>query len=119
VVGSCGSDEKVRWLLDDLKVDTAFNYKKIGENNISSELKSMCPSWINLYFDNVGGKHLEAAIDNMNTFGRIVFCGTTSQYNNNNSTAHPTSSGISNLSFCILVPCSRSLKGNRINGQLE
>jgi NADPH-dependent curcumin reductase CurA len=67
VVGSCGSDEKVRWLLDELKVDYAFNYRKLGEDNISSELKRACPNGVDLYFDNVGGKHLEAAIDNMNT----------------------------------------------------
>jgi NADPH-dependent curcumin reductase CurA len=91
VVGSCGSDEKVRWLLDDLKIDYAFNYRKLGEDNISSELKRACPNGIDLYFDNVGGKHLEAAIDNMNIFGRIALCGTTSQYNttaNNSGTTH-------------------------------
>jgi NADPH-dependent curcumin reductase CurA len=86
VVGSCGSDEKVRWLLDELKIDYAFNYKKLGEANISSELRKACPNGIDLYFDNVGGNHLEAAIDNMNIFGRIVLCGTTSQYNRNDGT---------------------------------
>jgi NADPH-dependent curcumin reductase CurA len=112
VVGSCGSDEKVRWLLDELKVDYAFNYRKLGEDNISSELKRACPKGIDLYFDNVGGKHLEAAIDNMNTFGRIVLCGTTSQYNKNNNfttsnnindrSTTPTSSlGPSNLSLAV------------------
>lgn len=80
VVGSCGSDEKVRWLLNELKIDYAFNYRRLGQDNISRELKNACPNGIDLYFDNVGGKHLEAAIDNMNTFGRIVLCGTTSQY---------------------------------------
>jgi NADPH-dependent curcumin reductase CurA len=70
VVGSAGSEEKVEWLLDEAKIDYAFNYKNIGENNnISSELKKACPEGIDLYFDNVGGKHLEAAIDNMKTFG--------------------------------------------------
>ena len=56
VVGSCGSDEKVRWLLDELKVDYAFNYRKLGEDNISSELKKACTNGIDIYFDNVGGK---------------------------------------------------------------
>jgi NADPH-dependent curcumin reductase CurA len=108
VVGSSGSDEKVRWLLDELKVDHAFNYRNLGEDNISSELKRACPNGIDLYFDNVGGKHLEAAIDNMNTFGRIVLCGTTSQYNADHST--PTSSsGPSNLSLA--VSHRLSLKG--------
>jgi NADPH-dependent curcumin reductase CurA len=79
VVVTCGSDEKVRWLFDELKVDHAFNYRKLGEaSNISSQLRRVCPNGIDLYFDNVGGKHLEAAIDNMNIFGRIALCGTTS-----------------------------------------
>ena len=82
VVGSAGSEEKVEWLLDEAKIDYAFNYKNRGENNISSELKKACPEGIDLYFDNVGGKQLEAAIDNMKTFGRIVLCGMISQYNN-------------------------------------
>jgi NADPH-dependent curcumin reductase CurA len=115
VVGSCGSDTKVRWLLDELKVDHAFNYRKLGEGSISSELKRACPNGIDLYFDNVGGKHLEAAIDNMNIFGRIALCGTTSQYNktdntftsprnniNKNSTGLTSSpSGPSNLSLAV------------------
>src|SRR5919199_2407038 len=108
VVGSCGSDEKVRWLLDELKIDYAFNYRKLGEDNISSELRRVCPNGIDLYFDNVGGKHLEAAIDNMNIFGRIALCGTTSQYNNNpisadaNTRSPPLqSSGPSNLSLAV------------------
>ncbi len=81
VVGSCGNDEKAKWLVDELGVDHAFNYRKIGLDNISEELSRVCPNGIDLYFDNVGGKHLEAAINNMNTFGRIALCGTTSQYN--------------------------------------
>lgn len=81
VVGSAGSDEKVEWLYDSIKLDYAFNYKTIGENNLSSELKKGCPEGIDLYFDNVGGKHLEAALDNTKIFGRIVLCGMISQYN--------------------------------------
>ncbi|MGN6708459.1 MAG: NADP-dependent oxidoreductase [Candidatus Nitrosocosmicus sp.] len=114
VVGSCGSDEKVRLLFDEFGIDNAFNYRKLGEYNISSELKRICQNGIDLYFDNVVGKHLEAAIDNMNIFGRIALCGTTSQYNNINSSITSTSndinnnnaslisfSGISNLSLAV------------------
>ncbi len=83
VVGSAGSQEKVKWLLDQARIDYAFNYKELGENNnnISSELRKSCPDGIDIYFDNVGGEHFEAAIDNMKVFGRIVLCGMISQYN--------------------------------------
>ena len=100
VVGSAGSQEKVKWLLDQAKIDYAFNYKELGEsnnnNNISSELTKSCPNGIDIYFDNVGGEHLEAAIDNMKVFGRIVLCGMISQYN---ATTSP--SGPSNLFLAI------------------
>jgi NADPH-dependent curcumin reductase CurA len=81
VVGSAGSQEKVKWLLDEAKINNAFNYNEIGEGNISSELRKFCPNGIDIYFDNVGGKHLEAALDNMKMFGKIVLCGMISQYN--------------------------------------
>lgn len=81
VVGSAGSDEKVEWLLDSIKLDYAFNYKAIGEDKLTQELKKGCPEGIDLYFDNVGGKQLEAALDNLKAFGRIVLCGMISQYN--------------------------------------
>lgn len=97
VVGSAGSLKKVKWLLDQARIDYAFNYKEVGEDNISSELKKFCPNGIDIYFDNVGGKHLEAALDNMKMFGKIVLCGMISQYN------LPASqqSGPSNLSLAI------------------
>ncbi len=81
VVGSTSSREKVKWLLDEAKIDYAFNYKEVGEDNISPHLRKVCPNGIDIYFDNVGGNHLYAAIDNMCTFGRIVLCGMISQYN--------------------------------------
>jgi NADPH-dependent curcumin reductase CurA len=113
VIGSCGSDMKVRWLLDELGIYHAFNYRKLGEYNIFSELRRICQNGIDLYFDNVGCKHIEAAIDNMNIFARVPLCGTTSQYNNTDSsttstnninnlnTSHISYSGISNLSLAI------------------
>jgi len=79
VVGSAGSDRKVAWLLDEIGVDAAFNYK--NAENLSAALKKHCPNGIDIYFENVGGKHLEAVLNNMNTFGRIPVCGMISQYN--------------------------------------
>jgi NADPH-dependent curcumin reductase CurA len=79
VIGSAGSEEKVKWLYDEAGIDYAFNYKQVDD--ISDELLKVCPDKIDIYFDNVGGKHLEAALANMKTFGRIVLCGMISQYN--------------------------------------
>ncbi|MGC2383509.1 MAG: NADP-dependent oxidoreductase [Nitrososphaeraceae archaeon] len=56
VIGSAGSQEKVKWLLDQARIDHAFNYKEIGETNISTELGKSCPNGIDIYFDNVGGR---------------------------------------------------------------
>ncbi len=79
VVASTGSDEKVDWLKNELKVDHAFNYKKT--DNLVLKLKEIMPEGFDLYFDNVGGEFLEAAIFRMKNFGRIVICGRISQMN--------------------------------------
>ena len=79
VIASTGSDEKVKWLIEELGVDHAFNYKKV--DNLVSHLKSLCPEGYDLYFDNVGGDFLEAGIYRMKNYGRIVICGRISQMN--------------------------------------
>lgn len=79
VVGSAGTSEKVAWLLEEAGVDAVFNYKEA--ENLASELAEHCPNGIDVYFDNVGGQHLEAAMQNMNQHGRVVACGMISQYN--------------------------------------
>lgn len=79
VVASAGSDEKVAWLLQDAGVDAAFNYKHV--DNVVEEVGNLCPRGIDVYFENVGGIHLEAALEQMNKFGRIVMCGMISMYN--------------------------------------
>jgi NADPH-dependent curcumin reductase CurA len=80
VIGSAGSNEKVTWLINDAGIDYAFNYKEL-KDDVSTELgKAYQSDGIDLYFDNVGGKHLEAALDHMKTFGKIVLCGMISQY---------------------------------------
>jgi len=78
VVGSTGSDEKVRWLLDEAGLDAAFNYKN---GPVRSQLRPLAPKGIDVYFDNVGGEHLDAALSSMNTLGRVPVCGMISGYN--------------------------------------
>ena len=79
VIASTGTDEKVKWLKDELGVDEAFNYKKI--DNLVLHLKSLSPDGYDLYFDNVGGEFLESAIFRMKNFGKIIICGRISQMN--------------------------------------
>ena len=79
VVGSAGSDEKISWLLNEAGIDAAFNYKKVTD--IIAEVGKHCPQGIDVYFENVGGAHLEAALEHMNPHGRIVMCGMISMYN--------------------------------------
>jgi len=78
VAGSAGSDAKVACLLDDLGFDAAFNYKT---EDIGAGLRRVCPDGIDIDFENVGGAMLEQVIARMNDFGRIVFCGAISAYN--------------------------------------
>ena len=77
-VGSAGSAEKVAYLTDELGYDAAFDYKT---EDLYAALREHCPKGIDVYFDNVGGDHLEAALGRMNVFGRIPLCGAVSGYN--------------------------------------
>ncbi|WP_020501106.1 NADP-dependent oxidoreductase [Sciscionella marina] len=79
VIGSAGSAEKVRYLKEEVGFDEAFNYK---DAPVAESLRAAAPDGIDVYFDNVGGDHLEAALFAMNDFGRIAACGAISQYNN-------------------------------------
>jgi len=78
VIGSAGSAEKVRHVVEDLGFDEAFNYK---DGPVSEQLRAAAPDGIDVYFDNVGGEHLEAAIGSLNLGGRIAVCGMISVYN--------------------------------------
>ena len=78
VVGSAGSDEKVRLVTDEFGFDAAFNYKR---GDVSRQLPAAAPEGIDVYFDNVGGDHLEAALSAMRVNGRIAVCGMISRYN--------------------------------------
>jgi NADPH-dependent curcumin reductase CurA len=79
VVGSAGSEEKVAWLLNEAGIDAAFNYKKTDD--VIAEVGRQFPESIDVYFENVGGVHLEAALEHMQPGGHIVMCGMISTYN--------------------------------------
>ncbi|MFF5502054.1 NADP-dependent oxidoreductase [Streptomyces roseolus] len=78
VIGSAGSDEKVKWLVEELGFDAAFNYRN---GPVKDQLREAAPDGIDVYFDNVGGDHLEAAISSLNVHGRAAICGMIAQYN--------------------------------------
>ncbi|KAL9144309.1 hypothetical protein ABFS82_14G288800 [Erythranthe guttata] len=79
VVGSAGSKEKVDLLKNKFGFDDAFNYKE--EPDLDAALKRYFPDGIDIYFENVGGKMLDAVLLNMRVHGRIAVCGMISQYN--------------------------------------
>lgn len=78
VVGSAGSAEKVALLVDKYGYDAAFNYK---DAPVREQLAAIATDGIDVYFDNVGGDHLEAALDVLNPGGRVALCGAISGYN--------------------------------------
>lgn len=78
VVGSAGSDDKVAYVRDELGFDAAFNYH---DGKVSRLLRDAAPDGIDVYFDNVGGEHLEAAIGALRLHGRVAICGAISAYN--------------------------------------
>jgi NADPH-dependent curcumin reductase CurA len=78
VIGSAGTAEKVAHLRDELGFDQAFNYK---DGPVAEQLAAAAPDGIDVYFDNVGGEHLEAAIASFNDYGRAALCGMISSYN--------------------------------------
>ncbi|WP_300572755.1 NADP-dependent oxidoreductase [Phenylobacterium sp.] len=78
VVGSTGSDDKAAWLRDEVGLDAVINYKT---QDLAQALKDATPQGIDVYFENVGGAHLDAALPRMNVRGRIPVCGMISTYN--------------------------------------
>ncbi|CAI9100150.1 OLC1v1037090C1 [Oldenlandia corymbosa var. corymbosa] len=87
VVGCAGTQQKVDLLKGKLGFDDAFNYKE--EIDLKAALKRCFPDGIDIYFDNVGGDMLEAAVENMNSFGRVAVCGVISEYTDKGKRAAP------------------------------
>ncbi|MDP5227035.1 MULTISPECIES: NADP-dependent oxidoreductase [Arthrobacter] len=86
VIGSAGSAEKVTLLTEKYGYDAAFNYK---DGNVRELLAAAAPEGIDVYFDNVGGDHLEAALDAFNDGGRAALCGAISAYNTTDRVTGP------------------------------
>ena len=87
VIGSVGSDDKAQWLLDECSVDEVINYKTCGD--LTEALTKAAPDGVDVYFENVGGEHLQAALNVMNHFGRIAACGMIATYNNSKPAPGP------------------------------
>ena len=79
VIGSAGGAEKCAFLRDELKLDGVIDYK--AEPSLTKALARCAPEGIDVYFDNVGGDHLQAALAIANRFARFAICGMISQYN--------------------------------------
>jgi NADPH-dependent curcumin reductase CurA len=77
-IGIAGGEDKCRWLVDELGFDAAIDYKTA---DLRAELKAHAPDGVDVFFDNVGGKTLEAALDRLARGARIVLSGAVSQYN--------------------------------------
>ena len=86
VVGSAGSADKVAWLTDELGYDAAFNYK---DGPVADQLRDAMPDGLDVYFDNVGADHLEAAIGVANDFARVAACGAIAHYNDTDENPTP------------------------------
>lgn len=91
VVGATGTGEKAAWLRDEVGLDAVINYKA---EPLAKALKAATPNGIDVYFENVGGSHLDAALPRMNQRGRIPVCGMISTYNGGGE-------GVRNLSAVI------------------
>jgi NADPH-dependent curcumin reductase CurA len=102
VVGSAGSDEKCAWLEREAGVDKAINYRTAG--SLSAALKKAMPEGIDVYFENVGGEHLNAALANMRLNGRIAVCGMIAQYNDDAPPPGPAN-------IIMVIPQRLSIKG--------
>ena len=88
VIGSAGSDEKCTWLKEELGVDEAINYKTCGD--LTAALAKAAPEGIDIYFENVGGTHLEAALACANQKARFALCGMIDSYNDMASATGPS-----------------------------
>jgi NADPH-dependent curcumin reductase CurA len=86
VIGIAGGADKCKYLVEELGFDGAIDYKN---ENIHARLRELCPKGIDVYFDNVGGEILDAALARLRRHARVVICGAISQYNNKEAVNGP------------------------------
>jgi NADPH-dependent curcumin reductase CurA len=79
-IGIAGSEEKVRFLTEELGFDAAFNYRETPD--LDAKLKELCPNGVDVYFDNVGGAITDTVMRRLASHARVAVCGQISQYNN-------------------------------------
>lgn len=109
VIGSAGTPEKVALLTEKYGYDAAFSYR---DGPVTEQLAAAAPEGIDVFFDNVGGEHLEAALDHLNPGGRVALCGAISGYNA--SDAAPGPRNMANL-----ITRGLTLKGFTLGGYLQ
>ena len=86
VIGIAGGTDKCAYLTRELDFDAAIDYKS---GNLSAQIREIAPNGVNIYFDNVGGDTLDAALENLARGARVVICGAISQYNNTSDNGNP------------------------------
>lgn len=109
VIGSAGTPEKVALLTEKYGYDAAFSYR---DGPVTEQLAAAAPEGIDVFFDNVGGEHLEAALDHLNPGGRVALCGAISGYNEAESTPGPRN-------MANLITRGLTLKGFTLGGYLQ
>jgi NADPH-dependent curcumin reductase CurA len=110
VVGSAGSDEKVRWLVGELGVDAAINYQ--ASPDLSDAIRRACPDGIDVLFDSVGDPQLDDALASMRPGGRIVLCGLIGRIND-----EVRKPGLTNLEAILMKRLT--LRGFGVNDHLD
>ena len=108
VIGITGTDEKCEYLIKQLGIDVAINYKK---ENLSGKIAEECPKGIDVYIDNVGGEILDAVLPNIKKYARIILCGAISGYNSSKSP------GIYN--YPIMISMSATMIGFIVNDYIN
>ncbi|MCO6056886.1 NADP-dependent oxidoreductase [Pseudomonas sp. MOB-449] len=109
-VGIAGSDEKCRWIVEELGFDAAINYRTAPD--LAAAIGAACPAGVDVYFDNVGGEVLDATLLNLNKDARIVFCGAISSYNQSGPVPGP-------FNFWQILARSATLEGYLVSDYLE